>query len=474
MILLVRLKKMLNDIKPGLIFMIPVFLGCESAEDLGIQYELQSDANVRYVEFTLPNTNIKIDSLRTDDEVHILVGNYADKMVGSVNAEGYFAVQLQENNIPDDTIREDFVFNSIRFAFAANTSIPLASSKNQSFSLYELEDDLARFVYLSNKKEALGSLIGRYDTLSYDAADTLIGGFDLSKDFGQNLFDLAKSENRSIQTSDWPSIAISPNAESNSINQIKLNADTTAFYLYINDPDGREEVVGADTFYRDTTYTMKFGLIAGGNTLPHYTHLNRDDSQGVFSGLQDRDTRKLESGRTIIDPIAGISTSISLEALDSFFNENRNIIINRASITFEFDLDNERDTLKNFNSYFFSNGSFFAPGLETDWLGSLILKDEVYLGRNRAPATSKLTEEGNELVTLSTLFFQTLFNNYYNANLQEELEISGSKLFMKSTSNLGYRKLAGLVLLSVDDVTLQRLIIRKNGVKLKIYYTDVD
>ena len=78
--LLARAKSIKNILKPGLIILIPVFFGCETQDDIGVQYELDSDANVKYVEFDLPATNIYLDSLRTDGENRILVGLQNDPL----------------------------------------------------------------------------------------------------------------------------------------------------------------------------------------------------------------------------------------------------------------------------------------------------------------------------------------------------------------------------------------------------------
>ena len=77
-------------LKPGLIILISVFFSCDTQEDPGIQYELESNADVKLVEFVLPTSNVYIDSLRTDEENQILVGVKDDPITGSVRAESYF------------------------------------------------------------------------------------------------------------------------------------------------------------------------------------------------------------------------------------------------------------------------------------------------------------------------------------------------------------------------------------------------
>ena len=77
--LLAKKLSLRNILKPGLMILIPVFFGCDTQDDLGIQYDLGSDANVKFVEFTLPASNIYLDSLRTDGENRILVGKFSNQ-----------------------------------------------------------------------------------------------------------------------------------------------------------------------------------------------------------------------------------------------------------------------------------------------------------------------------------------------------------------------------------------------------------
>ena len=76
MSLLASIKKKLRFVKPGLIALIPVFLGCDSATDVGTKFDLDNTIDVNLLEVDLPSTNVYIDSLRTDSEGIILIGSY--------------------------------------------------------------------------------------------------------------------------------------------------------------------------------------------------------------------------------------------------------------------------------------------------------------------------------------------------------------------------------------------------------------
>lgn len=457
MILLDKVKQTLKKTKPGFIFMISVFLGCETADDAGLNYELQTDANVRFEEFTLPATNIKIDSLRTDGENRILVGQYTDALTGTVIAESYVSVNYSGTTIPDGIVGADFIYDSIRFAFAVNDYAPAENPDALAFEMYQLQDTLTDLVYLSNKNEVLDDLITDFS----EPLDTGVFNFELPKSFGQYFFNIAKTDETSFSPISWPSLALRPNSPANAMAQIDLSDDTTAFYLYVTDTTGILEIVDEDSSYRDTTYYAKFIL----SSSTHYVNLERDPSASAIGSLADRETRDLTDGTTLIDPLGGISTLISLDTLTRFFEENPNILFNNVELALAYEAG-DRDTLENFYGFLSENGNFSGSGLANNLVGSVMLSNDL-----NAPATSVQNDE--ELQFSSATYFQLLYNNYYDATLQEELGITAPGLFMQDGADT-YQSIDGLVLISTRDVTLQRTQFKTDGIKLRVYYTSID
>ena len=159
--LLDRIRSISKILKPGFILMIPVFFGCETSDDIGIQYDLASDANVKFVELNISSSNIYVDSLRTDGENAILVGNYNDEIGGEISAEGYFALSylggplpraqefLENDTLPDGSIVKVLVtpedtleLDSIRITFEASSSIANSANALQDFQVFQLQDSL--------------------------------------------------------------------------------------------------------------------------------------------------------------------------------------------------------------------------------------------------------------------------------------------------------------------------------------------
>ena len=117
MSLLASFRRLYKIAKPGLILLIPVFLSCETSDDIGVQYDLDSGADVNFLQFPLTATNIVVDSLRTDGENRVLVGNYQDDLIGSVSAESYFSMRIRSTNLPSNRTSDDFLVDSVRLVF---------------------------------------------------------------------------------------------------------------------------------------------------------------------------------------------------------------------------------------------------------------------------------------------------------------------------------------------------------------------
>ena len=208
--------------------LISVFFGCETNENLGIKYKLESNANVKFQEFTLPATNIYIDSLRTDGEGLILVGNYTDQLTGTVSAEGYFQFFYEkgpmprekttsQNPSPVDTIELD----SLVILFETSAIIPQRGISCQEFSLYELQDTLkSSAIYLSGLQQTPATQIASYSSPINVALDTLYR-LKLEGNYAQSFFnqlsDIAGDPTKFISSTIFKSLGIISGAASESI-----------------------------------------------------------------------------------------------------------------------------------------------------------------------------------------------------------------------------------------------------------------
>jgi len=471
--LLGRFQTYMKKLRPGFIFMIPVFLGCETSDDLGVEYDLGSQANVEFVEFVLPSTNIVVDSLRTDSENKLLVGNYSDDLVGSISAQSYFSIGVRSSNIPSrtrptsnpaDQISSEFKFDSIRLFLESESVLPkfFTGSRTQAFDIHVLEDTLSSLVYLSSKREVLGEKIGSFE-FSFDSIGTFKENILLSNSFGNGLFEILNQDIPIIGIAGWPTLAIVSSQNSEIINEISLlNDTTTGLFLYVTDTLGIEEInlQTNDTTYRDTTYTVEFGLFSN-TILPGYISLERDKANSPFSNLTDNDTLNLNGGNTIVDPLAGVTTKFSIHPFANFIKqlerEERTIIINNATLSFSLNREPSRNTLENLYSFFYINNDFNGSGRVSNPFNSVIMSNDGFLDRQNIPAVTSFSDD--ELNVNVTLFLQQIYNEFING--EEPLD----------ERTLSVEE---FVSLSQINTTLQRSIISSDGIKLNIFYTDIN
>lgn len=459
--LLARKLSFKNIIKPGLIILIPVFFGCETSQDLGIKYDLGTDANVQFQEFTLSATNIYIDSLRTDGESRVLVGNYTDPLTGNVLAEGYLQYFYEQGPMPiqrateDETFEDTLQLDSIVIMLEANEILPRTGTSFQEFSVYDLEDSLiTSAIYLASLQQTPGALAGTFSS-PIDTEDDTLYRIKLEDTYAQAFFDnvssIAGDPDKSIVTTVFKSMGFIPGASSESLAQIDLNSDTTRIFMYMSPLSPTS---------KDTTYITSFRFNG-----KHYSYLNRDRSGSEFAGISEFQSFDLASGETLIDPLAGIATVISIAELEDFFDQNRNILINNASISMEFESESNRDTLIRFMNFFRKqDGKIFGPATAGNPFGNIVMSDQGYLSGQSEPATTLLNEDKSKLILTSTLFYQQFYSEF----------LERDSLVFQNPSSGDLITVDELVTISTADVILHRTIFKNNGIKLRLYYTEVE
>ena len=92
------------------------------------------------------------------------------------------------------------------------------------------------------------------------------------------------------------------------------------------------------------------------------------------------------------------------------------------------------------------------------------MSDNGYLVGQTDPATSFLDGDKTEVLLNPTLFYQQLYQAY----------LERDSLVFESPLDGDLVSIDDLVGISTNNVTLQRLIIENNGIKLRLYYTEVE
>lgn len=451
--------------KPGLMLLVSVFLGCETQEDLGIQYELESNARVQFIEIGLPSSNYYIDSLRTDNEGLIVVGNDNDEQIGTLTAEGYFTMTYREGplpraknsstNITSDTLKVD----SVVLILESFDMTPRRVGFFQEFILSDLQDTLeTRATYLASFRQTPNSEVGVFSDLINSAVDSVIT-VSFNDQYAQllfdNLSDIAGDTLKSINTAEFPSFGLTPSNNSTGLTVFNMFGDSTEIVVYSSPVDPNRASRSYQTF---------FNLNA-----KSYSFINRNRTGSSFEGITEGEDFTLPNGETYIDPIRGISTTFSLDSLIAFFNENERIIVNNATLSFDFEAENGQDTLTSFTTFLRkSDGTFFGPALAINSFSNIVMENNGYISLRAEPIQSTFSENKTKILQSPTLFFQQLYRPFINSN--EEI----SKLIFTDITTDVDVDVSKLLLISLNNITLNRTRFKPNGIKLKIYYTEID
>lgn len=457
--LLASLQKLKSLLKPGLIALIPVFLGCDSATDPGTEFDLGTNIDVSLFELELPAANVYIDSLRTDSESRVLVGSYSDQLIGNVTSEGYFQykfvsgtlpVGTQTSSIPNppDTLR----FDSAYLELEPIDLIPNGATSNLAFEIVELTDTLTDgLIYLASRKSAIANTIGSFEQNVNLLRDTIYQ-VKLNSDFGNQLFSQTSEAQRdsteNVRTFSFRDLGLVPTTNGESIANIDITSINTQLKLYMSGNS-------------DSVYTASYD-INGAN----YSHVVRDRSSSDFAGIVENEDFELPDGKTILDPLAGITTTFNLDGIITFFEDNPNIIINTAILDFDPQFIS-RDTLENFRFHFREeDGGFFGPGIAVDQFSHIMMRDDGYLTSSISPASAAYNQTTERYSLSPILFFQTLYNNYYASDRDD--------LFFVNPFNRDTVQISEMMLVNTDDVTLQQALFNNSGIKLRVFYTEVN
>ncbi len=451
--LLDSFKKFKRFFKPGLIVLIPVFLGCDAAEDLGTEFDLDTNVDVKLMELDFPATNVYIDSLRTDGEDRLVVGSYDDPLTGRVTAETYFQFSFQRGFLPGDSLD----FDSAQITLATSGILPLLGTSTLDIDVYEIEDTLINsIIYLATRQETKSRKVGNLTTTVRSTDEEI--AIKLDDFYGRELFDILNEKPDSVGASSlfFKGLALSSGVTNESLVSFDARADTSRLRIYMTG--------------EDTTQFAEFSI----QTSLH-THIVRDRSTSPFNGMVEKVDFDLPGdGRTVIDPLAGITTSFNIEALKTFYDDNPNILINTTII----DLENEgfltKDTLQGFFLYFRRpDGGIFGPAILQDPFSNIVMTDNGYLGGTSSPAPVLYNPDADKFIVSPTLFFQSLYNNFQSWKNENE-GLPPEELFYVEPLAGDTIKISDLILINPMQMTLRQAIFQDSGIKLRLFFTDVN
>ncbi|MEQ9405352.1 MAG: hypothetical protein RIM99_17315 [Cyclobacteriaceae bacterium] len=459
--LLGSVRDLKSFIKPGLIALIPVFLGCDAANDAGTEFNLQTNIDVALTEFELESSNLFIDSLRTDGESKVLTGSYNDPITGRLTTEGYFQFKYSGGTLPVEqnsaSVTDTLDFDSLYIILEPTDLIPFSQSGLLSFDVVELTDTLLNsIVYLGNKQEEFDRTIGSFE-MTVNMEDDTLYLIKLNDSYGLELFNLvvnvARSTEEAIGSYKFKDLGLIPTSSSEAMALINTGSVNSQLRMYMSG-------------LADSVYTAFFSIEGAS-----YTHVDR--SASTYGAFPEKQNFELTDGsnRTIMDPLAGVTTIFNIDELQTFFDDNPNILINTAILDFSNENTLSRDTLENFRLYFRKpDGGIFSPAIVQNPFSNIIMRDDGYLSAQNSPALGNYNIEKVKYSVSPTLFFQALYNNYQRL---VDSEMPGALIYIDPFQS-DTIQISDLVLINQIDVTLQQAVFNSTGIKLKIFYTEVN
>ena len=428
-----------NSVIIGLILVL--ISSCDQDEKT-INVNLKGVTNTSYAEFTIPTSEIFIDSLRTDDSDYILVGDYEDPLLGLLSAEAYFEIQYDSGAIIADTLSLD----SVVFKLKIQDQLMENNSAFFNMDLLLLRDSLfSEAVYLAAKKLMVDKAIQNVakTVLKSDSVLTFSG-----MDLGYYLYGKLKGREQSDQYGFRSEFAFLPAAENEALMSFNLASEDTKILIYSKDPN--------DSLF---VTQLRFNGI-------HFTQLERDKSNTDLAGVSNLDSLQLADEYSIINPLQGLFTMLDFSEVMLFLNQLDNFILN--SVELEVGLTAASiDPILDVNFYTFNahggiDGNVFASlNLVTqgnlDYVSTFnqaandfILSEESFIAGAGAlsPLVSKISELNyNPVITLA-LEDQYIRKAFYGEDPFEKL-----------------------VMISDDRLTLNQSLVKKGSVTVKIYYT---
>ncbi|MEM9896340.1 MAG: hypothetical protein AAF789_08215, partial [Bacteroidota bacterium] len=285
---------------------------------------------------------------------------------------------------------------------------------------------------------------------------------DFRRRFFQSVSDLESIND--IET--LPSFGVTSlqqNQTGNTLEEFDLTDDLSRLNLVVSYTDSLNVV------QEDTAVFAPTGV--------NYSRVSRNRSNSLLQGIEDSNDFTLANGQGVLDGVAGITTKIDLTALLPFFEENPDVLINQAEIEIQLSEESSRD---NFSSFVFmladESGNFFNPGLAINQFSSVVMTDIAYLrpvvngAINSIPRQPTFSSEDMTLTADMTLFFQSLLST----SVEESTSGALDELFFASPVGEEVKRVASLVLLSVQDLNLGRNIIASDGITLNIFYTSIN
>lgn len=432
----------------GLAFLlIPFFFACDDPTQLGLELDAEeSPLNSEKIEFVLPSTNIRIDSLRTDDFELSLFGQFSDSIYGTTKAISYNDFNFFGGVIPEgDSLEYSSVYLNLRVSDLRSHGI----LTGEQIAVHLANDSLyINPVYLANMSVDYDPTPAGELTFDFDPAKDSIIRVPLSDDFGMFLYDRLEKAKVVGDYRDslfqglyhYPPLALVPGASNEGLFLFDLTDDSTKLVVEMKTVAGK-------------LYTFNYDFNDA-----HFSQIIRDNSTGKLSDISAEYTESsVPSSRVYLDMIAGINPKLDLAPYIDFLKTHNDFIINRATLTLGVANDNDQiEDVSSFRALFIkSNGKINGSGIALgDGFNNAVLSEAGYsTSTNNSNVLNMGIDAVNSRVKVDVTLFAQLIADYYRNNSSSITD--------------------ELVLWSPNTLGLGQTSFIKNEINLTLYYTTI-
>lgn len=464
---------LLDKIWLGLLtFTTLTIFSCEDPSEVGLGLDPNGlKSGLFYEEIVLPAQNVFIDSLVTNSDVRMLVGNYTDSIYGTTNALSYNRLSTSsiltaltfeiDSETTDTTYSEKYIVDSAVLTLQyhdiktinANNSI----TSQQTIKVQQIGDQLFSSVnYLSTYDMPLLPVEAgnefqvsfRLDSLENETVDTV--KLYLANSWAESLFDIFVEDNTNdVLFNEFKGIAISGDENNSSLISFTPGGETALRVHYHIEAIEKGTSIGDSIYNSFDSLSTIFSL----TTTARFNGVIHDYSSSIIGPAirDDLESFDVGDGNIYLNSLAGVYPKIDMQPYLDFLSREENEFIQINS--FEFDLPTYLNSAlydKNAENIRFlltgENNKINTAGLLSgDLFTTAVLSDLGYLSGFQDIMTASLDSTSLSYIGVGTFFSQEIKN--------EEIEIDN-------------------LILMPSDLTMPRhSVISQDGIKLKVFYS---
>lgn len=433
-------------------------IGCDESNEVGINELLISQKEkikVHYAEIPLESSNVFFDSVRTDDK-ELYFGFLKDQIFGDIEAIAYAQFDYQDGSdalpLPGESNENYYLPNpssqldSVVLYLKYSNSYGGSEFDEQEMTISQIQDTLfSSALYTSNRYTEISpprGIIGFTRFKVDNEIDTFLT-VQIKESYGQYLLNNIINRTSAVELIDLTrGLALLPSGVNNKIVGFDLEHEDSKLVLYFNNPEEGDANSPADD-------SLKYVFRFNSPLTKHYSYynINRSASELSIIDIIGKNQKFNLNNNIYWQSASGIHPLINLENFYNFLDTAKNIVLNKAEIVIG-PIDRDLNSLPPKKALFYiSKDNKIDPvGIISNPEENVVMKDNAYYTED----TDASEHNYDSLISFSykgesTVFFQELALKNINAN--------------------------SLVAYPESPNTFKKLIVDKNNIYLKVFYT---